>query len=148
MRWLVFLVILFPSLAGAQSDFESNFIRIEATALPEIEDLSSWKLRTKTTMSFSTKLKTLRMNTQNYRLPVDMAAAMEQQHGYVSPDFDMSKLDAAYRNVGADATYVSDGKTKVKNTVYTDMRNLSYRPAFTPFGYYSRNSVFSIDQGY
>ncbi|MDC7995399.1 hypothetical protein [Altibacter sp. HG106] len=147
MKRLLCILLLLPASMVAQYDFETKFFKIEATALPEIAEISTWKLRTERTSSFSTKLKTLRMNTQNYRLPVDMATAMEQQHGYVSPDFDTSKLEAAYGNLGTDKNYVSDGKTKVRNPVYTDMRNVSYRPAFTPFGYY-RNPDFGWNQRY
>lgn len=82
LQWffLLLLVCSFHAVT-AQSDFETRYFTINATSLPELDELTSFSL-TKTNVIFNTKLPTFQVTTQNYYQPVNMEAVVYQSGFY------------------------------------------------------------------
>lgn len=82
MKKIVFILLAFPCLVLAQRDFEERFFTMNAETLPDVDiDLSSFNLGTPIT-PFA-QLKTFRMNTKNYQVPVDMMTALAKKQQFI-----------------------------------------------------------------
>lgn len=138
------LLLLLPLLASAQYDFETRYFTIEATSLPEIEDLTTFSLET--APKFFGKVPTFKMNLENYRQPVNMGVAVLESQNFVESSLALD-LNSDY-GFATKGQYISDGKTTVKNLVYKESRGLGLLSPCPPYGICARCAPFRINRGY
>ena len=147
MNRLVLLLLMLPMTALGQYDFENRFLRMEANALPAIESISSISLYSGGATNYSTRLKTFQMNAQNYRQPVDMMTAVEQQSSFIKQEYDLSYLQQQFYGFESEG-YQSDGATRVKNEVYQEMRGLNLVNSCPPTGICARCAPYRLGRGF
>lgn len=140
-------MFILPLAASAQYDFENRFLRMEANALPEVESLSNISLYNGPSTSYSTKLKTFQMNARNYRQQVDMMAVVESQSSFIRQDYDLSFLQDQFYG-SSEEGYQSDGATRVKNTVYQEVRGLDLVNSCPPTGICARCAPYRLGRGF
>ncbi len=136
MKKLLLLLILFPLMASAQLDFESNKFKLDFVKLPEIESLISTSPFSNSEFSSksSYKLPSFKMDKNNYREPVSMYEAMAASANYVKSDLKIS-LDPKEYGVYGNTSYNADGSTKVKNIAYKDAsRGFLFADSCPPYG--------------
>jgi len=107
MKKLLFLLFLFPLIASAQLDFESNKLKLDFVNLPEVESLMSTSLLPSNSgfsKKISSKLPSFKMNKNNYREPVSMYDAMAASENYVKSDIQIS-LDPKEYGVYGNSSY-------------------------------------------
>lgn len=146
MKKLLFLLFLFPLIASAQLDFESNKFKLDFVKLPEIESLMSTSLLSNADFSKrnSNKLPSFKMNKNNYREPVSMYEAMSASENYVKSDLKIS-LDPKEYGVYGNSSYSADGSTKVKNIAYKDAsRGFLFADSCPPYGVCPRCAPYRI----
>ncbi|WP_026450112.1 hypothetical protein [Aequorivita capsosiphonis] len=152
MKKLLFLLLLFPLIASAQLDFETNKFKLDFVKLPEIESLMTTSLPSNSGFSnkYSKKLPSFKMSKDNYREPVSMYEAMATSDSYVKSDLKISLDPREYGIYGGNSSYSADGSTKVKNISYKESRGY-LRPELMPYsyGFYQRprRSGFYVDYG-
>ena len=149
MKKLLFLLLLFPVIASAQLDFESNKFKLDFVKLPEIESLMGTSLPSESNLLKKSlkKLPSFKMNKQNYREPVSMFEAMASSQNMVQSNITISLDPREYGIYGGNSSYQADGSTKVRNQVYEDVS----QPFLYPTHYYypyNRTSRFGIHAGY
>lgn len=122
MKKFLFLILLFPLFVSAQFDLESNKERLNVVFLPEIENLVTNTSLSNIDFSIKKKAKlpSFRMNTQNYREPVNMTEAIANNQSYVKSDLQISLDPRELGIYGGSSSYQADGSTKVKNIAYKD----------------------------
>ena len=153
MKKLLILLFLFPLIASAQLDFESNKFKLDFVSLPEVESLLTTSIPVDA--SFGTKslkkLPSFKMDKNNYREPVSMFDVMAANQNYVKSNIQISLDPREYGVYGGNTTYTADGSTSVKNIAYKESRGF-LRPELMPYtyGYYqrpARRSGFYVDYG-
>mgnify|MGYP001548615756 CR=1 FL=1 len=150
--------MLLPMLAIAQFDFETRYFTIDETSLPEapqfneLPDLRS--LSTKEVSgsfildnipTFAGTLSSFKIDTSNYWEPVNMRDALNSSSNYMAPNYDVAALNA--KTYGF-TSYAADGSTKVKNTVYTEVRGLDLLDPCPPFGICPRCAPYRAQRGF
>jgi len=78
------------------------------------------------------------LNSFNYRSEVDMMAAVSKDRSPRPRNIDMESLRQGLPGFQNDQTYISDGKTRVENTVYKEMRGLDFVDRCPPWGVCAR----------
>ncbi|MCG2418376.1 hypothetical protein K8089_05020 [Aequorivita sp. F47161] len=153
MKKLLILLLLFPLLASAQLDFESNKHKLNFVKLPEIESLISTSPFSDSGFSNNTsnKLPSFKLNKNNYREAVSMYDAMAASQNYVKSDIKISLDPREYGIYGGNSSYSADGSTAVNNISYKESRGY-LRPELMPYsyGFYqrpSRRSGFYVGYG-
>lgn len=147
MKKFLILLLLFPLLASAQLDFESNKNKLNFVSLPAIESLMSIPLSFDADFSneYSNKLPSFKMDKNNYREPVSMYEAMAATENYVNTDIQISLDPKEYGVFGGNSSYTADGATKVKNIVYKDAsRGFLYADSCPPFGICPRCAPYRL----
>ncbi|MBT0608962.1 hypothetical protein [Aequorivita echinoideorum] len=143
-KWL-FIALLLPVFVSAQSDFETRFLRINATTLPEIEDLTTYSLIS--TSKFSEKVPSFKMTRENYRKEVNMLEAMTNNQQYIASDIEI-KLNPQEYGVFGSGSYPADGSTAVPNVAYKEaQRGLLVTDSCPPFGICPRCAPSRIGNG-
>lgn len=148
MKKLFFLLLLFPLIASAQLDFESNKYKLDFVSLPEVESLMSTSLPSDSGFSkkISNKLPSFKMNKNNYREPVSMYDAMAASENYVKSDIQISLDPKEYGVYGGNSSYSADGSTKVKNIAYKDAsRGFLVTDSCPPYGVCPRCAPYRIN---
>lgn len=152
MKKLLFIVLLFPLIAAAQLDFESNKFKLDVVKLPEIESLMTTSLPSNSDFSnkYSKKLPSFKLNKDNYREPVSMFEAISNSQQAPS-NIQISLDPREYGIFGGNGSYAADGSTSVKNIAYKESRGY-LRPElmYYPNSYYqrpTRRSGFYVDYG-
>ncbi|WP_310991769.1 hypothetical protein [Aequorivita marina] len=147
-KWL-FLIALFPLLASAQFDFETNKFKLDFVDLPEIESLMTSSLPSNSNLSntYSNKLPSFKLSKENYREPVSMFEAVTASENTLKSNITISLDPREYGVFTSDKNLRVDGATKVRNAVYED--------ASQPFLYHypsynrrNRSTGFGIYGGY
>lgn len=153
MKKLLFLLLIFPLVASAQLDFESNKYKLDFVKLPEIESLMTNSLPSDSNFSnkYSKKLPSFKLSKENYREPVSMFEAMAANENYVQSNIQISLDPREYGVYGGNSSYTADGSTSVRNIAYKESRGF-LRPELMPYsyGYYQRpirRSGFYVDYG-
>ncbi|MDC8001602.1 hypothetical protein POV26_11180 [Aequorivita todarodis] len=136
MKKLLFLLLLFPLMASAQLDFESNKFKLDYVKLPEIESLMSTSLLSNSDFfkKNSTKLPSFKMDKNNYREPVSMYDAMAASQNYSKSNIQISLDPTEYGVYGGNSSYSVDGSTAVRNIAYKESRGY-LRPELMPYSY-------------
>lgn len=152
MKKYLYLIILFPLVASAQLDFETNKFKLDFVKLPEIESLMTTSLPSESNFSskYSKKLPSFKLSKENYREPVSMYEAMATSENYVKSELKITLDPREYGIYGGNSSYSSDASTKVKNISYKESRGY-LRPELLPYnyGFYQRpiRSGFYVDYG-
>jgi hypothetical protein len=153
MKNLLFILLLFPLIASAQLDFETNKFKLDVVKLPEIESLMTTSLPSNSNFSnkYSKKLPSFKLSKENYREPVSMFDVMATNQSYVKSDIQISLDPSEYGVFGGNRSYNADGSTSVKNIAYKDARGY-LRPELMPYsyGFYqrpARRSGFHVGYG-
>lgn len=153
MKKLLFLFLVFPLMASAQLDFESNKFKLDVVKLPEIESLMSVSLPSNSYFSTknTNKLPSFKLSKENYREPVSMFEAMAASESYVQSNIQISLDPSEYGIFGGNGSYNADGSTSVRNIAYKEARGF-LRPELMPYSYPyynrpSRRSGFYVDYG-
>lgn len=120
-----------PVIGLAQSDFETKYLKINATSLPEISDLTTYSLIS--TTKFSEKIPSFKMNQENYRIPVNMSDAINQEQTYAQSNINIKLDPKEYGVYGGNSSYNSDSSTRVRNTVYEESRSPFIMNNFSPY---------------
>jgi len=128
----ILFLILMPLWCSAQSDLNTRYFRIDATSLPEVEELPSFTLK-KAPFVFDGKMPSSKITEENYWSPVSMEDAINQKEfsattngkikDFKTPQF-LERRD--YKNFSITSQYTSDGKTRVNNEVYKPYGGLEY----------------------
>lgn len=143
------LILLLPWIASAQFDFETRYFTINASSLPEIDELSKSSFSISNAPVLSKKIKTFRMTADNYRETVEMAIAINENQKFISPKADVSSLQKKYFSyVNKNIPYNSAGNTGVKNIAYKEVRGLDFLDPCPPIGICPRCAPYRIGRGY
>jgi len=134
IRKLYILALLIPFSLLGQYDFETRYITINATSLPETEELgalyynfSDTGFRKKTTFK-----ELLGITADNYWQAVDMMSALEQKEsGPVQPSinlpvFSQKEYGFSVSVNGSNSFNGTRSNGSVRNTVYREMRPAVY----------------------
>lgn len=146
VRIFVFIIFLVPTAVFSQTDFNTRYFTITSESLPEIQDISTFKLYTAPFVKRS--IKDFQMNADNYRQTVDMTSVVNEDFVNSPQNVDLKTIQSQYFSFGNTPAYVSDGSTKVKNTVYKEMRGLTFLDACPPFGICPRCAPYRVGRGY
>ena len=153
MKKLLFILLVFPLIASAQLDFETNKFKLDVVKLPEIESLMTTSLPSNSDFSnkYSKKLPSFKLSKENYREPVSMFDVMATNQSYVQSNIQISLDPSEYGVFGGNSSYTADGSTAVKNIAYKESRGF-LRPEliYYPYNYYqrpTRRSGFYVDYG-
>lgn len=156
-KLLHFLLFLLPAIVVAQYDFDTRYFTINSQSLPEAPQFNNSFQASKTsedakgtfsldaTPTFTATLNSLRISSSNYWEPVDMMNAVSVSKNYVSTRLKIDPLKS--RNFGF-AVYSSDNSSKVKNTVYAEVRGLDLLDPCPPFGICPRCAPYRFARGY
>jgi hypothetical protein len=156
-KLICLLLILMPSLLVAQYDFDTRYFTINAESLPEAPQFSksfglsndakesAGTFTLDATPTFSATLNSLKINSSNYWEPVDMMNAVSVTNNYVSTNLNVAPIKAG--NFGF-AVYTSDNSSKVKNTVYAEVRGLDLLSPCPPYGICPRCAPYRFARGY
>jgi len=134
---------LLPCLAIAQRDFETRYFTISATSLPEVPEIESSFSLDKAPTLFS-ELKTFRMNTKNYQVPVDMMTALANRESYIEKEWEVNKKVKKDRALEFSVRVYNDeyynnginrnSSLRVHNNVYNQLNSRYY---YSPLDLYS-----------
>lgn len=124
------------TLAWGQRDFEQAFFTIDEASLPEVPEISAFEYKFERFTYFEKKKITdfLKVTSQNYWQPVDMAEALERKTALQQSEFDLSRLQNEFGTANKE-NYTSDGATRVSNPVYQERVGLDLITPYPPFGY-------------
>lgn len=149
MKKAIYLLFLFPLVVGAQYDFDTRYFTINASSLPEIEDLSASSFSLEKEPFIMDKLRTFQMNAENYRQPIDMVTAINDSQRFIERSAYPASIQQQLYGFSVSAgAYQSDGTTTVKNIAYKEMRGLDFLDACPPFGICGRCAPYRVGRGY
>lgn len=149
MKKGLLLLALFPWMTYAQFDFDTRYFTINAKSLPEVEELSKSSFSISNAPVLTKKIKTFRMNTDNYRETVEMAIAINESQRFIKPKVDVSSIQQKYFSyVNKNIPYNSAGNTGVKNIAYKEVRGLDFLDPCPPIGICPRCAPYRIGRGY
>lgn len=143
MKGILYLLFIVPVFCFGQYDFETRYFKIDAEALPAMPDITSYNLDYTATAKFEKKNLSdfNKVTPKNYWEAVDMTGALSQVMGYEEKGFDVEQIQSQFSNYNQ-ATYSSDGATRVTNTVYKEQRGLDFLDPCPPFGVCGRCAPF------
>ncbi len=156
-KLILICVFSLPFTVSAQFDFDSRYFTIDESSLPAAPqstftiDLSdnSEKFSSSFTLeqspTFRGALNELRISATNYWEPVDMRDVASTSNRYVGPLNDVAALNV--KTYGF-TNYAADGSSKVKNTVYTEVRGLNVLDPCPPVGICPRCAPYRLQRGY
>lgn len=146
MKTWFFLIFFIPLFAFGQGDFETRYFTISARTLPEVDVLSDFSFNQVPFVKRS--LDEFQMNENNFRSAVNMVAAIEKEESFLVRNVDLQSLQSEFGGLGDPSAYQSDGKTRVKNTVYKEVRGLDLMDPCPPFGICQRCAPYRVGRGY
>ena len=148
-KQVLLLLILLPLFSYGQFDFDTRYYTINATSLPEAPQFEllpkfgnrislsnkaqgkSGSYNLESTPTFAATLNSFKMSSSNYWQPVDMMNAVNTSSNRVRTKWDIANLKPeTYGN----ASYSADRASKVKNTVYIEVRGLDLLSPCPPYG--------------
>ncbi len=148
MKKALFILFFLPLLSFGQNDLESRYFTINENSLPSVEELTIInydlpKINKKVDIRDFANL-----NVDNYRTKVDMVGALASENRQAPSFVDIKEIQSEFTGFGADKNYRSDGKTRVTNTVYNEMRGLSLLDPCPPFGVCARCAPYRMGRGF
>ena len=146
MKYWILIALFLPVTLFAQGDLETRYFTITSESLPTIDALSDFDFNTQPFVKRS--LDEFQMNSDNYRSAVNMVAAIEKEESFLVRNVDLNSLNSKFGNFGDQSQYQSDGKTRVQNTVYKEMRGLDLLSPCPPFGICARCAPYRLGRGY
>ncbi len=137
MKKWSFLLLIVPVIAFGQHDFETRHFKIDATSLTAIPEVSSFDLKFDTNAPFQKKSLSdfLKVTSENYWQPVDMAQVLAQEEStYIDvPQIIYRKADAEESgfSVSLNGPNSIDGTNAqgIRNIAYKEMRSIFFCPA-------------------
>lgn len=148
---LVPFLFLLPTLALGQFDMETRYFTMDASSLPDTEELSSFDIDFDEKRSFQKMHITdfNKVTSKNYWQAVDMMTAMETEQNLVTaPNINLPKLNEKEFGISlsVNGSNSFNGTTShgVRNTVYRESRPV-YFCAPNAF-YYNRGRSLSLFQ--
>ena len=158
MKKILFLVLLLPALAIAQSDFETQGFRLDAVPSTEIKGLELipyqpfGSKQTFGNISVSIRqLAPLTFSTNEYWQPVDMYSAANRDNNFIDskPTEDSpfaSQLNNQFAQPGLNGAnrfkvYANDEYSRVNNSVFEDQRMPYYGNPYYYNPYYRQSSL-------
>ncbi len=142
---LLFLISLSPSYVVAQRDFEKRFFTIDATSLPEVESLSRVSLKKENAFTSQFTLPDFKQKNNTYWQAVDMVSATKNQKNFSAYKYPVPTLNG-YELIPDE--YISDGKTRVKNTVQKNIFGLDILDTCPPGGICPRCAPYRLNNGF
>ena len=149
MKRCVFLLMFLPLLALGQYDIDTRYFKIDASSLPDTQELSSFDIDFGEKRDFKKMHITdfNKVTAQNYWQAVDMMTALEAEQKLVTaPNINLPKLNQKEFgiSVSVNGSTSFDGTTShgVRNTVYKEARSV-YFCAPTTY-YYNRGRSLSL----
>ncbi|RMA58911.1 hypothetical protein BXY75_2293 [Ulvibacter antarcticus] len=156
-KQLLLLLMMLPILAIGQYDFDTRYFTINATSLTEapsfdpilktlegsVENSSTFTLDA--TPTFAETLNSLRISSTNYWEPVDMMNAVTTTTSYITKTLEVEPKDS---NRFGFSGYSADASSKVKNTVYVEVRGLDLLDPCPPYGICPRCAPYRYSRGY
>jgi len=131
-----------------QSDFDTRYYTINEESLPSMEELSIVSFDMPVVQKKTDFKSYFNISVDNYRSSVDMVGAI-QDNLQPSPSFvNVREIQSDFYGFGADPNYRSDGETRVKNTVYREMRGLTILDPCPPFGVCARCAPYRVGRGF
>lgn len=146
MKTWSFLLVLLPMVSFGQLGFESRYFTINSESLPKVEALSTFTFDS--TLFVKRTLNEFQMNVSNYRRLVDMASVVNKENIYVRGNVDIDAIQSEFYSFRTPTSYLSDGTTRVTNTVYKEMKGLYILNSCPPFGICSRCAPYRVGRGY
>ncbi len=140
-----FLFILTQTLVFAQRDFEKRFFTINAESLPEVETFGNFNLKKDTVFISKFTLPNFSKRNNNYWQPVDMAFVMTNEKNSTKYKYAIPTLNTY--NLIPDQ-YVSDGKTRVINTVQKNVFGLNILDTCPPDGICPRCAPYRLNNNF
>lgn len=139
-----------------QYDFDTRYFTINATSLPEAPSLDKTLELTMVdetpdtfildnTPTFEATLKSLRINSSNYWEAVDMRTALGSSTRYIDTNINITPIKTEYNGFSV-SMYASDGSSRVKNTVYKEVRGLNLLDPCPAFGICPRCAPYRYNQ--
>jgi hypothetical protein len=144
--WYIILMCL-PLSLMSQNDFSSRYYTINSNSLPQLEELTIYSFKAETPLK-KVGLNDFQMNVENYRGSVDMVSAIEAEKEYVPANVNVQEIESEFYGFGGRANYRSDGKTRVTNSVYKEMRGLDLMDPCPPFGICARCAPYRVGRGF
>lgn len=158
MKKIICIVLLFiPLVASAQFDFDTRYFTINATSLPDVPLIDETFQITKSpqektgtftlanTPTFSATRNAIKISSDNYWQPVNMMDAVSISTNYMDKTLSVAPIDS---NRFGFSGYTADASSKVKNTVYMEVRGLDVLDACPPFGICPRCAPYRYRRGY
>lgn len=147
MKKLLLLLLLLPSIALAQYDFDTRYFTIEADALPDIESLTNFSLEKGP--AFSEKLPTFNLMTRTtFWQPVDMVGAIGESRKFISSKVEINPVNAKVYGLNGFSGYADDAASGVDNSVYKEVRGLDLLGDCPPYGICARCAPYRVNRGY
>ena len=151
MKFFLFSLLIFlPLLLTAQADFETRYFKIDATSLPDVEELPSFTLKSAPTL-FDKKLPTFDITTNNYWQPVTMEEVVSQKEFSATNQIENKNFEAPRfferkekKTFSVTTQYETEGSTRVRNEVYKPYGGLDYISRYNNFNPYRNRAVLEI----
>ena len=144
--WYIILFCL-PISLMSQNDFSTRYFTINSNSLPQLEELTIYSFKAETSFK-KIGLNDFQMNVDNYRANVDMVSAIQNEQAYVPANVNVKEIRSEFFGFGARSSYLSDGKTRVTNSVYKEMRGLDLMDPCPPFGICARCAPYRVGRGF
>lgn len=143
MKKLVYLLLIAPFICFGQFDFETRYFKIDAEALPAMQEITVFNLDYSNSPNFQKKnIKDFnKVTPKNYWQAVDMTDALSEIMSYEETDFNVAQIQSQFSAYNG-TRYAADGATKVTNTVYKEQRGLDFLDPCPPFGVCGRCAPF------
>ncbi len=123
------MFVLLPVLALGQYDMETRYFIMDASSLPNTEELSSFDIDFGEKRSFQKMHITdfNKVTSSNYWQAVDMMAALEAEQNLVTaPNIDLPRLNekefGITVSVNGSNSFNGTSRQRVRNTVYQESR--------------------------
>jgi len=131
----------------SQNDFSTRYFTINSNSLPQLEELTIYSFKAEASFK-KIGLNDFQMNVDNYRANVDMVSAIQTEQAYVPANVNVKEIQSEFYGFGGSSNYLSDGKTRVTNSVYKEMRGLDLMDPCPPFGICARCAPYRVGRGF
>jgi hypothetical protein len=147
MKIICFILLMLPLTFFGQDDFSTRYYTFDSQSLPQLEELSVYNLKADAPFE-KIDLNYFRMDVNNYRESVDMVSVVEKEMAYAPSNVNVKEIESEFYSFGVQQNYRSDGKTRVTNSVYKEMRGLNLIDPCPPIGVCPRCAPYRVGRGY
>ena len=129
MKLVLFILFIIPSAIFAQYDFDTRYFKIDATALPEVTENEYLNTNFSFVPSSKNIMSSFRMNASNYREPVDMMSALNEQTSFIKKEVDIPALQQRTFgfSVNVSGSNSFDGTFQGSTSNHGGVRNIAYK---------------------